>query len=128
MNQHAAILVYKQTILPIFDYAGFLLISVGNGIKHDLQVMQNDAIHFCKNIKLIDRVSIPVLHNSIKLLSLEQRRQKQLLKIMYVQSQKNRARALTNVNTRSQTKYVFQTDVKIGKKYEKSPYYIGTRL
>ena len=125
MNQHAAILVYKQTILPIFDYAGFLLISVGNGIKHDLQVMQNDAIRFCKNI---DRVSIPVLHNSIKLLSLEQRRQKQLLKIVYVQSQKNRARALTNVNTRSQTKYVFQTDVKIGKKYEKSPYYIGTRL
>ena len=112
MNQHDAILVYKQTILPIFDYAVFLLlISVTNGIKHDLQAMQNDAIRFCKGINLLDRVSIPVLHNSIKLLSLEQRRQKQLLKIVYIQAQKNRSRAITNVNTRSQTKYVFQTDV-----------------
>ena len=47
---------------------------------------------------------------------------------MYVQSKKNKSRAITNVDTRSQTKYVFQTDVKISKKYEKSPYYLGTRL
>ena len=72
----------------MFDYAGFLLISVSIGIKHDLQVMQNDALRFCKGIKLQDKVSIPILHNSIKLLSLEQRRQKQVLKLMYVQSQK----------------------------------------
>ena len=37
-------------------------------------------------------------------------------------------RAVTNVNTQSQTKYVFKTETKIGKKYEKSPYYLGTRL
>ena len=43
MNEHAAILVYKQTIMPIFDYAGHLLISTCDGVKHDLQVMQNDA-------------------------------------------------------------------------------------
>ena len=128
VNTHAATLIYKQTILPIFDYPGFLLISVNNGEKHDLQIMENDAIRFCKGLKLLDKVSIPVIHNSIHLLSLEQRRQKQILKIMYIQSQKGRSRAVTNVNTRSQTKYVFKTDTKIGKKYEKSPYYLGTRL
>ena len=31
-------------------------------------------------------------------------------------------------NTRSQTKYVFKTEIKIGKKYEKSPFYLGTRV
>ena len=128
MNVHAAILVYKQTILPILDYSGFLLISVNDGVKHDLQIMQNDSLRFCKGIKLLDKISIPILHNSIKLLSLEQRRQIQLLKLMYIQSQKGRMRAITNVNTRSQTKYVFKTESKIGKKYEKSPYYLGTRL
>ena len=78
--------------------------------------------------KLLDKVSIPDIHNSIRLLSLEQRRQKQVLKIMYIQAQKGRSHAITNVNSRSQTKYVFKTVTKIGKKYEKSPYYLGTRL
>ena len=128
MNVHAAILVYKQTILPIFDYSGFLLLAVNNGIKHDLQVMQNDAIRFCKGVKLLDKVSISVLHNSIKLLSLEQRKQIQVLKLMYSHARKGKSRAITNVNTRSQTKYVFKTEIKIGKKYEKSPFYLGTRL
>ena len=41
---------------------------------------------------------------------------------------KGNARAATNVNTRSQTKFVFKTETKIGKKYEKSPFYLGTRL
>ena len=30
--------------------------------------------------------------------------------------------------TRQQEKYVFKTDTKIGKKCEKSPYYLGTKL
>ena len=64
MNEHASILVYKQTILPIFDYSGFLLISITNGIKHDLQIMQNDALRFCKCLNLRDMVSIPILHNT----------------------------------------------------------------
>ena len=35
---------------------------------------------------------------------------------------------LSNVNTRSQSKYVFKTDVKMGRKYKRSPYFLGTRL
>ena len=37
-------------------------------------------------------------------------------------------RKVTNRPTRQQGKYVFKTDTKIGNKYEKSPYYIGTKL
>ena len=79
--------------------------------------MQYDAICFCKNIRLLDRISISFLHNSIKLLSLEQRRQIQVLKLMYIDSRKGKSRAITNVNTRSQSEYVFRTETKIGKKY-----------
>ena len=46
---------------------------------------------------------------------------------MYSQAKKG-IWSITNVNTRSQTKYVFKTDVKIGKNYQKSPYFLGTRL
>ena len=35
---------------------------------------------------------------------------------------------ITNVNTRNQNKYVFKTESKIGRKYKKSRYYLGTRL
>ena len=124
----SAILVYKQTILPIFDYAGFLLISLNDGEKHDLQVIQNDALRYCKNVQIIDKVSIAKIHDSIGLLSLEQRRQKQLLNLMFIQSIKGKSRLVTNINTRSQTKYVFNVPAKMGSKYQKSPYFLGTRL
>ena len=37
-------------------------------------------------------------------------------------------RRVTRANTLSQQKYVVKVDAKIGKKYERSPYYIGSRL
>ena len=90
--------------------------------------MQNDALRYFKGIHLLDKISIEKIHNSVKLLSLEQRRQKQLLNIMFIQSIKGKSRAVTNVNTRSQAKYVFKVDTKMGTKYKKSPYYLGTIL
>ena len=48
---------------------------------------------------------------------------------MYKQAKRGVARKITNRNTRKQQKYVFKTDVKIGKKkYGKSPYLIRTQL
>ena len=37
-------------------------------------------------------------------------------------------RKITDRATRQQEKYVFKTDTKIGKKYENSPSYQGTKL
>ena len=36
--------IYKQTILPYFDYGGFISISLSKDKKHELQVMQNDIL------------------------------------------------------------------------------------
>ena len=75
---------------------------------------------------MLDKISIPKIHDSICLLSLEQRRQKQLLNIMHVQALKCNSRVVTNVNTRRQTKYVFKTETKMGTKYQCSPFFLGT--
>ena len=75
----SALLIYKQTILPIFDYAGFMLLAVAVDDRKDLQIMQNDALRFCYNVRLNDHVSIFDLHTRAKLSSLEQRRIRQLL-------------------------------------------------
>ena len=128
LTNQAAFLVYKQTIMPIFDYAGFMLISLNNSDKYDLQVIQNDALRFCKNIRMLDKVSIPKIHDSISLLSLEQRQQKQLMNIMHGQALKGNERVVTNVNTRRQVKYVCKTETKMGRKYQHSPFFLGTQL
>ena len=42
-----AILIYKQTVLPLLDYAVFLLHSCNVSDTDDLQVLQNDALWTC---------------------------------------------------------------------------------
>ena len=50
IDSGSALLIYKQTILPIFDYPGFMCLSLNVNDKRDLQIMQNDALHFCYNV------------------------------------------------------------------------------
>ena len=37
-----ALAIYKQTILPLFDYTGFLIISCNRSDRKDLQIIQNN--------------------------------------------------------------------------------------
>ena len=62
ITEKCAIAIYKQTILPVFDYAGFMLISCNKSDRHDLQVIQNDALRTCHNVKRRDKLSISNMH------------------------------------------------------------------
>ena len=42
LTYEAAVSVYKQTILPIIAYPGFMITACGKGKRHDLQTLQND--------------------------------------------------------------------------------------
>ena len=53
-GEKGAISIYKQTILPMFDYAGFILIACTKSDRYDLQVLQNDALRTCYNVKRRD--------------------------------------------------------------------------
>ena len=90
--------------------------------------MQNDVLRFVKNVRIKDMISRVQLHKEARLLSHEQRREKQLLILMYKLSQKGILRKITHRATRLQENYVFKIDTKIGRKYENSPFYIGTKL
>ena len=56
IDYHTAISIYKQTILPILDYSGFLLLSLTKGQQSDLQTMQNDVLRFAKNVRIKDMI------------------------------------------------------------------------
>ena len=72
IDVNCALTVYKQTILPLLDYSGFMLISRNMSDRNNLQKLQNYALRVCFNVRLRDRFSIEVMHRQAKLLSLEQ--------------------------------------------------------
>ena len=83
ITYHAALQIYKQIVLPIFYYAGSLLISCTKNKKHDFQVIQNDVLRFCNNNRREDRVLLNEMHKNANLVSFEQRRCVQILSLMY---------------------------------------------
>ena len=90
--------------------------------------MQNDILRICDNSRISDRVSIEKLHVKCKLLSLEQRMRKQLLWLMYLLSKDNNLIKTPARETRNAVKIVFNVPTRITPKYDKSPFYIGTKL
>ena len=79
LTKFAAVSLYKQMILPLFDYAGFLLLSCNLGQKRELQRMQNSSIRTCLLYNRIEHITIDRLHNEMKIASLEQRRHMQCI-------------------------------------------------
>ena len=128
INEKASILIYKQTILPITDYAGFLLLSCGVSERSDLQKAQNDILRICCKVTLHEHVSIKELHKRCKIISIEQHMQKQLLWLMYIDSRNVDNRKINQRDLRSGNKFIFKVDTKIGTKYQNSPFYKGTIL
>ena len=128
ITTECAISIYKQTILPLFDYAGFLLISCTKKDRGDLQIIQNNCLRTCYNVRLIDRLSLSEMHREANLVSLEQRRQIQILCLMYIY------RVFANVerafarNTRQGRRFNFRLDNYQSGKYKNSPYFKGTIL
>ena len=129
IDTQCALTIYKQTILPLLDYAGFLLISGNISDRSDLQTLQNDALRISFNVKLRDRISIVQMHRRAKLLSLEQRRQKQLLNLMFVYKLRHvNIRRVHGRNTRAANVYSFTRECYHNNKYKNSPFYKGALL
>ena len=84
INSKCALAIYKQTILPLLDYSGFLLISCNRSDRKDFQTMENNILRTCFNVHLMDRMSLVDMHREAFLVSLEQRRIVQLLGFMYL--------------------------------------------
>ena len=128
ITEYAAVMIYKHTILPYLEYAGFLLISCSLDDRRELQKCQNEALRICTRVRLMDRVRIEDLHNRCKIVSLEQRRRVQLLLLMYKKSKNVLLHKIFPRNTRRSNRIVFKTDQYEGTLYKRSPYFVGTRL
>ena len=128
ITTNAAITLYKQMILPLFDYSGFLLLACNLGQKRELQRIQNSCIRTCLLYNRVEHVSIDRLHHEMKIISLEQRRRVQCLNLMYRLSKKPIYIKCARVNTRGNIKTRFNLMSKCTTKYLNSPLYRGSNL
>ena len=128
ITSQCALTIYKQTILPIFDYSGFLLISCNVSDRSDLQKLQNHALRICYNVRLRDKISIVQMHRRANLLSLEQRRKKQLLSLMFAYKQRHNVARVHARRTRAADVFSFTRERYNCIKYKNSPYYKGSLL
>ena len=127
-DKRAALLVYKQAILPFLDYAAFVLMLCSKGYKKNLQILQNNALRICLRYCMIDHVTIDQLHSEANLQSLEQRRIFQILKLLYDYSTNRKYVKITANHTRAEAKIVFNIPDKCTSKLLNSPFYKGTQV
>ena len=78
-TEYAAIMLYKHTMSPFLEYAGFRFTACSIGDRCEHQKCQNDALRIFLKIRLSDQIRIEDLHRTCKIVSLEQRGQNQLL-------------------------------------------------
>ena len=119
ITTRCAISIYKQTILPLFDYAGFLLIACNKSDCGELQIIQNNCLRACYNVRLLDRMSLVNMHRESNLVSLDQRRYIQLLGLMYTYKKFVNVERIFARNTRQGRRYNFRVA-----NYQSSKYYL----
>ena len=111
-------------ILPLFDYSGFLLLSCPKTNREDLQVIQNNALHLCLDIRLNDRISLIDIHNRANLIGLEQRSCIQLLSLLFLHGESNvNVFEIPARNTRAAEICKYKTEIYKNSEYKNSPYY-----
>ena len=102
-----------------------LPIHLNKSDENDLQVLQNNALRICFNVRLRDMVSVERMHNRAKLLSLDQRRQKQVLFLLFIH--KGRCTGIRRIHARNiRAANVHKSSHNV--KYKNSPYYKGSLL
>ena len=133
LNTQAALLVYKNMILPILEYADIFVTAASKENRDKLQVLQNRAL---RTVFQVDRYhSTELLHDEAKLLRLRYRRETHILQFMYTKSKdtnfckkSTRRRSRIGVKTRSQKKCNFILGKPSTEKYKRSISYKGPKI
>ena len=122
------LIVYKQAILLLVEYVSYLLYL---NRKHDvdkLQKLQNKALRLCFDIIDPRAISVCHLHVQANLLTLEHRREKQLLGLMFDVSKKEEYIKRNLIQTRQADKVTLISEIIRCGIYAKSPYKVGCSL
>ena len=128
LNKKAAVMVYKNMLLPILEYGDIFLSATSNVNKRRLQILQNKGLR-CALHKGLE-TSITELHAEAKLLKLKYRREQHVLNLMFENAQNNkllRAKSNYTIKTRSSSKKLLRVKRPYTEKFRKSLTYYGPK-
>ena len=128
LNDKAAMLVYKNMLLPILEYGDILFTGVTMQQKKRLQILQNKGLRCALNE---DRSTSTLdLHNQARLLKLNHRREQHLLNFMFdVARDKSNLKPKneTGVVTRSSSKTLLKCKRPRTERFKKCLAYLGPK-
>ena len=128
LNTKAALMVYKNMMLPILEYGDIFLSATTNVNRQRLQVLQNKGLRCALGRDL--ETSTDDLHAEARLLQLKYRREQHLLNFMYDQAQdvnKLQVKNVLAIRTRSSNKKLLKVKRPRTEKFKKSLAYIGPK-
>ena len=126
MDEPLALLLYKQMILPTFDYCDFVIESGPEGLVGDLQTVQNHCLRCCKGIMDPRDISRIELHTSCSCKWLHCRRKENLLGLMYKHSRVSDNLIAPMRVLRSNVMMKLKLQRPKGNQYKLSPLYRGS--
>ena len=131
ITKRAALLIYKNMILPILEYGDIFLHSASQAIRKKLQTLQNKALRCALHKDKYVRTN--ELHDEAKLLKLKDRRHMHMLLHIYQLTQMPdfrmwKAHQPTGVRTRSSKKKLLSLRKPTNEKYKRSITYQGPKL
>ena len=127
ITELTALLVYKQTILPHFDYCSFIVDGGKKTMIKALQTLQNRALRVCLRKYSIEYRTNDI-HTECKVERLEKRRETQLAILMYKKSVSLGLKPADIARTRGDLKVKFRSRRAVLEKYKKGPMARGIKL
>ena len=127
LDKGMRVLVYKQTILPVLEYADFVYYLCNKNQRDKLQRMQNRSLRECLSIYNPRDVSTKELHTRVNLNTLSERRMAHLLNTMFDSTTRSEWLKDSKRPTRNSEKKTFNTDIVHLSIYQTSPYFIGAQ-
>ena len=125
LNTKAALMVYKNMLLPMLEYGDIFLSSTSNVNKRRLQ---NKGLRCALNKDI--ETSTEELNAEANLLKLKYRREEHTLNFMFDQAQKPsllKVRSNSVINTRSSSKRLLKLKRPYTEKFKKSLAYLGPK-
>ena len=126
LNTKAALMVYKNMLLPILEYGDIFIVAASAENHKRLQTLQNKGLR-CALKKDLD-VSSDTLHADANLLKLKYRREQHLLNFMFDKAQSTdnlKGKTVSTIKTRSQKKKLLSLKRPRTEKFKKSLAYTG---
>ena len=128
LNTKAALLVYKNMILPMLEYGDIFMVGATAENRKKLQVLQNKGLRCA--LKKEKNSSVSELHSEGKVMRLKYRRTQHMLNYMYDMSKTKsnlQCRSKEGVKTRSQNKKLIKIKKPNTEKFKKKLSLQGTK-